>query len=612
MLKYALLFIFATVSSLLLTPMVRWLACRIGAIDLPHARRVHVEAIPRLGGLAIYGALAVTFSIAFAIDWFTFDPLAGYATDLPALIVGATLVMLLGVIDDFRPLGPAVKLSIQLLAAIVLVSVGYQIQKVGGAEIGLLGVPLTLLWVVGITNAFNLIDGLDGLAAGVGLIVSATLFAILVQGGRVGEALVLCALGGALLGFLRYNFHPARIFLGDSGSLLLGFVLAAVSIQASKKLSTAIALGVPILVLGLPIMDTSLAVARRALGRTAILRPDRGHIHHRLLELGFTHRSAVLVLYGACALSCAGALALVFQRAPNQGLLLAAFGIAAAIGIRRLDYGEMRLLRNGVLLPVFDLPLVNRRLLHVLIDLCFVIGSYLAAYAVWFGDVWSEPARTRFLDSVPLVAFVQIASFAAVGLYRRSYRHTGIDDLLKMFQALTLAVVTAFLARWLVRDGGWPTLGVTILDGYLLATLVIGSRISFRVLDHVFKNERKGGRKVLIYGAGNGGVLALREIRDNPALDMTAVGFLDDDPGKRMRFIHGCAVYGGEELEAFIRARTFDELIVSTQKIPEERVREVAERCALAGIPVRCFRIGWEELGQGAVPEAGARPAVAS
>lgn len=630
MLKYALLFALAALASLVLTPLVRRLAIRLGAVDQPGNRRVHASPIPRLGGLAVYAALGLTFALALVTSRFAFDVLYGNAPTLAAFGFAATVVMVLGAIDDFRPVSPPVKLATQVVAAFAVVSGGYRIEDVSGISTGVFAVPLTILWVVGITNAFNLIDGLDGLAAGVGLIVSTTLFAVCIQSGHVADAMILASLGGSLLGFLRYNFHPAQIFLGDSGSLLLGFALAVVSIEASNKLSTAVAMTVPILALGLPIIETLLTVLRRLLsalhvvrhvegseryeflfsGRAAVFRADRQHIHHRLLDLGVTHRNAVLFLYGVCAALGAAALGTTLMREPSQGLLLAAFALAAFVGIRRLNYGEMRLLRNGALLPIFDLPLVNRRLLHVLFDLGFIIVSYVGAYCVWFGPRWTVDVRARFAETLPIVALVQLASFTASGLYRRSFRYTGIADLLVMLRALALAVAAGALARVSVRGGASLLDALTIVDGYLLATLVIGARSSFRILEHLFKTDRGGRRRVLVYGAGHWGLLALREIHDDAALEMKVVGFLDDDPRKKMRLLQDCPIYSPDALDELIGGRRFDELVVASKKIPEERIVPVAERCALAGIPVRRFSIGWDVLGRDAEEKPGGAPDV--
>ena len=338
MLKYVLLFASSCLASLFLTPVVRRLATWLGAVDRPDGeRRIHDHPVPRLGGVAIHLAVLAAFAVALVSDRIVAQTIFGHERQIVSLAVGATLVMLLGAVDDFRSLSPVAKLLAQLVAGFVVVASGYHVQSLFGVSLGVADVPLTLLWVVAVTNAFNLIDGLDGLAAGVGVIVSATLAAVSIYSLDVAAGLILCAVGGALLGFLRYNFPPASIFLGDSGSLLLGFVFAVVSLGVSDRPTAVVAILVPILALGLPLMETALTVARRMLrgvriarrdegeqhyeflssGRGTLFTPDRKHIHHRLLDLGVTHRNAVLLLYGVAALFGASALALVLFRRPS-------------------------------------------------------------------------------------------------------------------------------------------------------------------------------------------------------------------------------------------------------------------------------------------------------
>ncbi|MEA2624878.1 MAG: UDP-GlcNAc:undecaprenyl-phosphate/decaprenyl-phosphate GlcNAc-phosphate transferase, partial [Candidatus Binatota bacterium] len=222
MLRYVSVFVAALVLSVVVTPVIRWIAIRLKVVDVPGERRIHSRPIPRLGGIAVYASLVSALCGVWAFEQYVLGSSPGYAGELPALFVGATAVMLLGAVDDCRPLTPRVKFTVQVLAAMVVVVTGNQIHSILGFDVGPLAIPITVLWVVGVTNALNLIDGLDGLAAGTGVIVSLTLAALLLTSGRIDEALILVALGGSLLGFLRYNFHPASIFLGDSGSLLLG------------------------------------------------------------------------------------------------------------------------------------------------------------------------------------------------------------------------------------------------------------------------------------------------------------------------------------------------------------------------------------------------------
>lgn len=610
---YLLLFGLAAVASLVLTPAVGALATRVGAIDVPDERRVHLRPTPRLGGLAVYASVIASFAAVLCLDAGALEAAEIFRKHLGPLALGATLVVALGVVDDVRSLRPGAKLLLQFAAAAMVVGSGFVVGDLLGVKLGWFGVPLTILWVVGVTNAINLIDGLDGLAAGVGLIVSITIFAVSISSGRPGEAMILAALAGSLAGFLRYNFHPARIFLGDSGSLFLGFLLAVVSIAGQTKPETTVAFVVPILALGLPIADTFLAVARRALraihvvranaeqdayeflflGRAAVFTADRDHIHHRLLGFGISHRRTVLVLYAVCALFGAGAFALVFVRDSNQGFLLAAFAIAAVVSIRRLNYRELQLLRRGTLLPIFSLPIVNWRLLHVPGDLGFVLLAHFAAHWLAGGGAWTPQLWERCIESVAPLAVVQISTLAASGVYRVSLWCVEMDDLVALCRALIVAAFTGSVAHVLALGLAVPNVAVLVLDAYLLATLVIGSRILFPLLDHVFKRGREAKRRVLIYGTGRWGVAALHEIEDDATLDTKVVGFVGGDATNGRRVLGGRRIYSTDELYDLALTRGFDGLVLADPKVDDELIADLVRIGTV--VHPRPFSIHWAE-----------------
>ncbi|HAG42180.1 MAG TPA: undecaprenyl-phosphate alpha-N-acetylglucosaminyl 1-phosphate transferase [Clostridium sp.] len=291
-----LLVIITAIISGVATPLVRKLAIKLKAIDIPSdSRRIHNKPTPLMGGVAIY--IAFVIGVVLNISNFSIQDLG--------LLIGATVIVIGGIIDDIKELRPKYKLVFQIVAAIILIVFGLKITLVtnplnsGGSflNLGLLGVPLTIIWVIGITNAFNLIDGVDGLAAGVGFISSVTLFIVSIISGRVDAAFLTAILSGAIIGFLPYNFNPASIFMGDTGSQLLGFLLAAISIDGAIKSATALVIAVPLLALGLPIYDTLFAMIRRKVNGKPIMQGDKGHLHHRLLGLGLTQRQVVLIMY---------------------------------------------------------------------------------------------------------------------------------------------------------------------------------------------------------------------------------------------------------------------------------------------------------------------------
>ncbi|MHB0885320.1 MAG: glycosyltransferase family 4 protein [Bacillota bacterium] len=289
--------------------MVRRLAIKTGAVDRPglrHARGVHKKPIPRLGGLAIFAAFAIVAGFV-----------AGPAErDHLGILLGGLIIVAVGVIDDYRPLSARVKIVGQIAAAVTLVLFGVRINEVtnplgGLIFLGAWSAPLTVLWVVALVNVVNWIDGLDGLAAGVTTIASLTLLFVSVKQGQADMAnmvIFAAALAGTTLGFLPYNFNPARIFMGDSGSGFLGFALAAISVNGLVKSATTVGLVVPVLAMGLPIFDGFFAIIRRYLSHKPVYEGDRGHVHHRLLDLGLSQKQAVLVLYGVSGFFSAGAI----------------------------------------------------------------------------------------------------------------------------------------------------------------------------------------------------------------------------------------------------------------------------------------------------------------
>jgi UDP-N-acetylmuramyl pentapeptide phosphotransferase/UDP-N-acetylglucosamine-1-phosphate transferase len=282
--------------ALVATPLVKELALRIGAVDVPNERKVHRGVMPRLGGLAIY--------LSFVVGFLLFVPKTLIAW---GIFLGGSIIALVGALDDRFQLSPKAKLLGQLVAALVVVAFGLRVTFINlpfdeGFSIGwLLSIPVTMVWIVAVTNAVNLIDGLDGLAAGVSAIATATLLVVSLLMGNTFVALLCAVLLGATMGFLVFNFHPAKIFMGDTGALFLGFQLAVLSIMGFKQV-TLFSYVIPLLLLGVPLSDTFFAIVRRKLNKKPISAADKSHLHHCLLHLGLSHRGAVLTIYAISAL----------------------------------------------------------------------------------------------------------------------------------------------------------------------------------------------------------------------------------------------------------------------------------------------------------------------
>jgi UDP-GlcNAc:undecaprenyl-phosphate GlcNAc-1-phosphate transferase len=337
---------------------------------------VNVRAIPRLGGLAICGAFFAAIAALYASEASAALVLRADVGRLFGLVLGAVGLCVVGAIDDARRLPALYKVYAQIAAGVVAFAFGYRISAVwlpwvGTLFMGSFALPVTLLWIVGITNAINLIDGLDGLAGGVAFCAALTNLVVAVITGNAFVAVAMSALLGAIAGFLFFNFNPARIFMGDSGSYFVGFVLGTMSLVGAQIASTAVSLLVPILALGLPIIDTLFSMLRRVLERRSPFDPDRGHIHHRLLDMGFTHKRAVLVLYGMCVVFTASAIVVALCRTWAVGIALLAATVAVVVLVRFVGYFDYLLLlrRDHAHLRSPDAELLRQTVPDVLVRL---------------------------------------------------------------------------------------------------------------------------------------------------------------------------------------------------------------------------------------------------
>jgi len=347
---YIVIFLSSLLISYLITPFIRRYAILNRVMDDDSdLRKVHNGFIPRLGGVGIYLAFYLPF-LGFLfyqnrISRFLLSDIRQFL----GLLFCSTIILGLGIYDDIKGANARKKITVQTIAAIILFFFGFEIQRVSNPfgdaiHLGWLSLPVTVFWLVGLSNAFNLIDGIDGLASGVAFFATSTLLIVALFLGNILPSLFTAALAGATLGFLRYNFNPARIFMGDSGSLFLGFTIAAVSIHGSEKAHAAVAILIPIVALGLPIIDTLLAMVRRVYRRLPIPTADREHIHHKLITYGFSHRRAALVLYSFCIVLSLFALFLTISSSLIAGIMLAFLGFFIFWWLKRFKiFGKLNL-----------------------------------------------------------------------------------------------------------------------------------------------------------------------------------------------------------------------------------------------------------------------------
>jgi UDP-GlcNAc:undecaprenyl-phosphate GlcNAc-1-phosphate transferase len=588
----------AAVTSWLLTPYTAAAARRLGAIDQPGPRKLHALPVPRLGGVAVIAAAVFAWSVLLIVPGFeeTFPP------DLAiAMFVGLVPIFIVGLLDDIRPVSAVIRLAVQCLSAVLVVTFGVHVYPdihVFGltVHIGWWSFPITVLWIVGVTNAFNLADGLDGLSAGLALISALSFAALgLITGGPTLAALPL-VLVGAIGGFLPFNLYPARIFLGDCGATAIGFCLACLGLRSGSALTAGLAILVPVLVVGVPIADTLVAIARRTLRRNgtighSVITADRDHIHHRLLKHGFGHVRAVLFLYAIAAAVAVMGVASLFVTNSNAALLLGTLMAAGFIGVGRLGYEEFAVLRRGVILPLYDMPLVKLGLFRVFVDLALVALAFYGAYVLKYDDWYTTVDRELFINHLALMLPVTILTFSAFRLYQRSWRFASIGDVMGVAAAVTTAGAGSFvLGRLFVNEA--TSLSLVAIHTVLLLMLVSGARSSFRILAYWRQRSKPTARPALVYGAGVEGLNAVRELEANPGLNFRVAGYLDDDRTKAHRRIGGYPVLGRlADLEHVIADHGIETLVVASDTIDAERLRTAAEICERAGIDLVRFSL---------------------
>jgi UDP-GlcNAc:undecaprenyl-phosphate GlcNAc-1-phosphate transferase len=597
----------------LLTPLTIRLAARVGAIDTPGPRRIHDKPIPRLGGLAVVGAGAMVMAagalgVPGAPPWVRTETAAG-------VVLGLLPILAVSIRDDIRPVRVLPKLLAQITGAVIAVSFGIGLPQTVhlfdySIPLGWLAYPLSIFWLVGVTNAFNLVDGLDGLSAGLGFIACVSLAAVVLVAGRPDHAGVAILLAGGLLGFLPYNVHPARVFLGDSGATAIGFILGCVTLTSSALLSAGFATMLPVLLVGVPVADTLVSILRRAISRledrasNGVHHADRNHIHHRLLALGLSHRMAVYVLYGVGALTSGAALLSLLMTRQQTGLLLLGLLLAGFLGLQRLGYGEFALIRRGVALKVYDLPMMRRAFFVVFVDIGLV-GVALYVSAALKLDSWTLSGhRPLLVQALTVLVPTQVILLLVFGVYKGSWRHAGLHE----FLWLGAAVMSASALGVLLSAAMGFTLvppSLYVIYGFVALAMTAASRASYRALDQVRARSVEPGNPTILYGAGRGGSAAVREMLSNPASGHSPVGFIDDDPVRVGRYVNGYHIMSGiDGLEAAIGKTGAQAVVITSLKISDERVLQARRICAAAGVSLLRMNIGFEEA-----MSAGARDA---
>jgi UDP-GlcNAc:undecaprenyl-phosphate GlcNAc-1-phosphate transferase len=571
-----------------LTPLVIRVARWKDIVARPQIDRWHKRPTPLLGGIAIVVAFASALLVAGPSTKGVYTVLGGVAG-----------IFLLGLVDDIFGLNPQVKLVGQVIVSALMVALGIRIEIIPWPVVS---IPLTIFWMVALTNAFNLIDNMDGLAAGVAAISSAVLLIFSLQSGDYVVAALSAALGGAALGFLVFNFNPASIFMGDCGSMSLGFCLACFSILGTWRHATnlVVSLTVPILVLGIPIFDTAFVTVTRKLRGVPISQGGQDHVSHHLVRLGLSERRAVLTLYVA---SIAISVVTLFYTTINPLFMVVIAGLIGIglfiVGLFLEETKRKKGLAEGPPTAVFMHPrspkarpvtLSRRRLAEILIDVVLITLAYFSAYLVRFEGQFTRFYFEQFVSTLPWVLVIKFASFYYMGLYASVWRYISVRDMLDIVKAVLLSsfVILSFIVLSSRFEGF--SRSVFIIDAVFTLLLIGGSRGLLRVLREYLENYRRGGRRVFIIGAGDAGELVLREIRNNPGLDYRVVGFIDDDPHKHRLRIHGVQVLGGSgELAGLAAREGVEEVLIAIPSAKEEQLLRIIQKCQEAGLPFTMF-----------------------
>lgn len=590
-----LLFFIALSASLLFVPAIRWFSFRTGQVAIPRSDRWNRKATPTLGGIGMFSA----FLIALLVVLLTTEDTLLF-TERWTILVGMAIMFSIGLYDDIKPLNPPVKLIFQILAATVVIFFGN--NTINFFPWPVANILLTFFWLVGITNAINLLDNMDGLAGGVALITASFLSFFFWKAGNPGLLILSLALVGTIIGFLIFNFPPAKIFMGDSGSMFLGFSLAALAVARRTQASNIFAIiGVPTLIFLLPILDTSLVAITRILRGQSPVAGGTDHTSHRLVAFGLSERQAVLVLY-----------------------MIAIVSGLASIGLEALDYDLslvlIPLLLIGLSLFVaylsrlkvvnaepeqkntFTRWIVNftykRRIFEIIFDLLLIGVTYYLAFWTRFGLNMTTTSMDLYLRSWPIILAITYGAFALLKIYQGVWRYIGVNDLMRYVVASLLSGGLSWIVIKLVFPDQPFTADVFLLYSLYLLIGLSGSRSSFLILDRFYNRQAPGIDKenVLLYGAEDAGEIALRWILRNPNIGYSVVGFLDDDAVKWGSNIHGVSILGDiSKINQYIEEKQVSGVIATTDTILNSQEGEkLISACKEKGLWLRVLRLEFE------------------
>jgi UDP-GlcNAc:undecaprenyl-phosphate GlcNAc-1-phosphate transferase len=588
------------------TPVVRYVALKKGWVAHPSAERWHKKPTALLGGIAIY--LGISIPLLLVADFSSLLPhffRTSGAPKLPSLgavvWLGITFLFVLGLLDDFIHIKPQTKLVGQILVASLVAFLGYRLHWFTSLTVDTM---VTMAWIVGITNAFNLLDNMDGLCAGIALI-AAVFLSFLFWDVMPEASLIAMILAGSLAAFLVYNFNPASIFMGDCGSLLIGFMLAVLSLYLSEVQTTMVFANfiVPVMLLLVPIFDTTLVTFIRLLsGRKASV-GGRDHTSHRLVLMGFSEKRAVLSLYG---IGCVAGLAAVFvnrsDTLTSPAVIIPVIVAIILMGVylaqlRVYPEKEFSLLRDQPYTPILVELTYKRQILQVILDLGLIAFAYYLSYRLRFSVEAFSFYFKVFLSSLPTVIACKLVAFYAMGIYRGLWGSMGSSDIFGFVKASSLASILSIVAVTFIYRFADFSKGIFIIDWLLTNAFLLGTRGSFRYFLDTVKRKGLGGEKTLIYGAGRGGELLLREILNNERLKIQPIGFIDDDLLKTGKRLQGFPILGAfNDLETLVKKYGIGSLLISFNHKDSDQVDKIKNFCRENHLNLKQFTINLTDV----------------
>jgi len=573
----------------------------------PSKNRWHSKPTALFGGVAIFLSIAIPmFWIINLSDMLQIIQLQNSQPPIPhlssVLLIGMCFIFGLGLIDDFLHIKPHSKLIGQFIAALFITYAGYRLNWSSSLTLDTI---LTIIWIVGMTNAFNLLDNMDGLCAGAGLSASLSM-AFLYQNHSPSIAIIAFIISGAMAGFLVYNFNPASIFMGDCGSLTIGFSLSVLILYYSPQNSSiSIAVyAIPFLIFIVPIIDTSLVTVVRILsGRKAYI-GGKDHTSHRLVLSGFSERGAVLVLYGIGFISGLAALFVeTHDRFTSPVVIIPILLIVILMSgylaqVRVYPENEYCLLKGRKFTPLIENITHKLQIFLVLLDFCVIAFSYYLSYRIRFQGINFNYYFQIFLQSLPPIIACKIFAFFITGVYKGLYRQISISDVRTLLNGTILSSLFCIVVMTYIYRFEDFSKGIFIIDWFFTTGLVFGVRVSFRIFSDALQRNKMFGDAVIIYGAGRGGEILLREVMNNDQLGYKPIGWIDDNPFLSGKKLMGYPVLGtSKEMDRIIETHGINGILVSFQNVDNnDHIRNIIQTCKKNNVYIKQFEIHLKKL----------------